>query len=253
MPAAMQTTDTLTMVDLATHAPKRAPPPHNASNPLQSPSKADPWNAAIGNASRTATSQKPTPSRDLTVPVQPRQSSTSPAVTPRANNHHNFTLASSVAESSVLESHHADLFDASSLVAAGPRMTGDTLSSQAQNGNHLWATEYGGFSVQGESSSMHLQIGGQRGPRAHSTGGGLPEPSLDGFFVGRSGSPTSPSRVSDIRDESRLPLFPESTRSAASLKSNLRRSVAASSVWGSMTSDAGNCGVALDLATFRTY
>ncbi|CUG90680.1 Hypothetical protein, putative [Bodo saltans] len=302
---AMQTSNSLTVVDLATRAPKRG------SNQLRSPLQADPRNAFVDNPLRAATAQKSSSTREFTVPTyaQQRHSLTSPEVTLMANHHNCCTLVSCVAVSSSLESGHADLFDATSLVAAGTHQTSDTLlSSQAQNSAHPWATEYGGFSVHRESSSGHPPQGGWprrpirrhiarrrrdapdqrhvtffssaesahpwateyggfsvhresssghppqggRGSRTHSMVSALPEPSLDGFFVAVSGSPTSLIRASDIRDESRLPLFQEVTRSA-SLKSNLRRSAAASSAWGSVTSDAGNCAVqpALDLATFR--
>jgi hypothetical protein len=234
MPAPMQGPDTLlTSIDLATHAPKKHA---TVSNPLVSPTNYQ-RNAAIVNPLPTFAAQKSAPPKEFNTQF--------PVPTTRDLR----TLASSVAESSLLESHHADLFDASTLTHAGPLMTGDMLlSSQVQDGNPLWVTNYTVVSFQGESSSTHHPSHEQRGRRVLSSG--EPDPSLDGFFADR----TSPT-LSDVRDETQLPHLPESARSVTSLKSNFRRSVATSSVWGSVASDAGNggCVQPLDLATFRTY
>jgi hypothetical protein len=227
MPAPMQGPDTLlTTIDLATHAPKKHA---TVSNPLVSPTNYQRNASAIVNPLPTFAAQK---------------SALSTVATTRDLH----TLASSVAESSVLDSHHADLFDASTLTHAGPLMSGDMLVSAQVQRNPLWATDNAGVSFQGGSSSTHHPGHEQRRRRVLSSG--EPDPSLDGFFADR----TSPT-LSDVREESRLPLFPESARSVTSLKSNFRRSVATSSVWGSVASDAGNggCVQSLDLATFRTY
>lgn len=238
VPTSMQGPDTLTMVDLATLAPKRAPA--GAANPLATPSR-----ASAANTPQTL----PSDGNTISVAI-PSVEVCAAAISPRANSHHH-TFASSVADSH-LESHYADLFGGSSLIPAGPRSTGETLSLVP--GNHLWATDHVGFAERcgGSSSTIPLPF---RGDRVHSTAGGAPEPSLDGFLADRTagGSPTESSYTSEHKHHGH---GQESGRSIASLKSHLRHSVAASSVWGSVSSDVGNGAVqaqALDLATFRTY